>query len=350
MRVTLLSSFTAVHYKGIDGVSLHRLSRANLITGVNGVGKTALIEAIWLFMGRYNPTLLWNANVQRARNPVRDPVSRLSGPVLELHGTEEGQDHDVRWTFEPVLELVQPLTVGEGAERMVQLPVAGRIDTYLDGTLAKGSIGGMQPTSAGMVKHENPLPPAPRPNCVIEGTRYQLETSVEFLRRYSELVRENRKQVLKDAMGMILPAVSDFEILTDEQNESYLSGVTADGKQLSLHDLGGGVLRLCQLFLSCFASRGGILLADEVENGIHHSALPEMWNRTRQWMGKWSVQLVATTHSAECIEAATKAFADAPDELSVHRLFTDRETGKVRAATFTGETLEGARDLNLEIR
>ncbi|MDE0446878.1 MAG: hypothetical protein OXH96_09420 [Spirochaetaceae bacterium] len=62
------------------------------------------------------------------------------------------------------------------------------------------------------------------------------------------------------------------------------------------------------------------------------------------------IELVATTHSAECIKAATKAFADAPDELSVHRLFTDRETGKVRAATFTGETLEGARDLNLEIR
>lgn len=348
--MTLLSSFTAVNYKSLDGLSLPRLSGANLITGVNGVGKTALIEAIWLFMGRYNPMLLWNANVQRARNQVRDPVNRLSGPVLELHGTEGGHAHSVRWTFEPVSESVQPLTVGDGAERMVQLPVVGRISTYLNGTLAKGSIGGMQPTSAGMVKHENPLPPAPRPNCVIEGTRYQLETPGEFLRRYSDLVRENRKQELKDAMSMLLPAVSDFEILTDEKDESYLSGVTADGKQLPLHDLGGGVVRLCQLLLSCFASRGGILLADEMENGIHHSALPEVWNRARQWMREWSVQLVATTHSAECIEAATNAFADAPDELSVHRLFTDSETGRVAVATFTGETLEGARDLDLEIR
>ena len=74
--------------------------------------------------------------------------------------------------------------------------------------------------------HENPLPNAARPNCVIEGTRYQLETLGEFLRRYSDLVRENRKQELKDAMSMILPAVSDFEILTDEKGDSYLSGVT----------------------------------------------------------------------------------------------------------------------------
>lgn len=348
--MTLLSSFSAVRYKGIDGLSLPRLSQANLITGVNGVGKTALIEAIWLFMGRYNPSLLWNANVQRARNPVRNPVDRLSGPVLELFGTESGLDHSVRWTFERVSEFVQPLTVGEDADRIMQLPVVGRIDTFLDGSLAKGSIGGMQPTPGGVVMHENPLPNGARPNCVIEGTRYQLETPGEFLRRYSDLVRENRKQELKDAMSMILPAVSDFEILTDEKGDSYLSGVTADGKQLPLHDLGGGVVRLCQLLLSCFASRGGILLADEMENGMHHSALPEVWNRARQWMREWSVQLVATTHSAECIEAATNAFEDAPDDLSVHRLFTNSETHNVEAVTFTGDTLEGARDLNLEIR
>lgn len=49
--MTHLSSFEAVRYRGIDGLSLPRLSRANLVTGVNGVGKTALIEAMWLFAG-----------------------------------------------------------------------------------------------------------------------------------------------------------------------------------------------------------------------------------------------------------------------------------------------------------
>lgn len=41
-----LSSFEAIHYRGIDGLSLPELNHVNLITGVNGVGKTALIEAI----------------------------------------------------------------------------------------------------------------------------------------------------------------------------------------------------------------------------------------------------------------------------------------------------------------
>lgn len=349
--MTHLSSFTAVHYRGMDGLSLPRLSSANLITGVNGVGKTALMEAMWLFMSRYSPMILWNANVHRSNHPVLDPVGALSGSVLELHGVENGSPHQLRWTFEPVSHTARPVTVGGAAgERVTQLPVVGRIDTYLDGELAKGSIGGMQPTHGGMVIHENPAPPTARPNCVIEGARFHLETPNEYLKRYSDLIRERRKQELTSAINLILPKVVDFEILTGEDGESYLSGVTRDGTQLPLHDLGGGVVRLFRLALSFFASRDGILLADEIENGIHYSALPAVWQRVRRWMREWSVQLVATTHSGECIETAMAAFADDPDELSIHKLFTNRKTGGVEAVTFTGETLAGARDLELEVR
>ena len=67
-------------------------------------------------------------------------------------------------------------------------------------------------------------------------------------------------------------------------------------------------------------------------------------------MREWNVQLVATTHSAECIEAAIEAYSDTPDDLSIHKLYVSEPTGNVEAATFTGETLEGARDLDLEVR
>ena len=96
-------------------------------------------------------------------------------------------------------------------------------------------------------------------------------------------------------------------------------------------------------------SRGGVLYADEMENGLHHSVLEDVWSHARVWMREWNVQLVATTHSDECIRAAMAAFEDAPEELAIHKLFRNAE-GKVKATVFTGETLEGARNLNLEIR
>ena len=346
----LLSSFKAVHYRGIDGLSLPRLTRANLVTGVNGIGKTALLEAIWLFTKRYSPVLLWDANVQRSDEPVLDPVARLPG-VLELHGVENGSHHELRSTFEKAAEIDRPATVRDDQEaNMRERPVVGRIHTYLDGKLAEGKIGGLYSTPSGIVQHENQEPLVPRPNFLIEGTKFQLEMSHEYLQRYSDMIRENRKEDFTNAINLMLPRVEGVEILTDEAGKSYLSALTSDGVQLPFSVLGGGVVRLSRLLLSCFASRDGMLLVDEMENGVHHSMLGDFWTSARQWMRDWNVQLVATTHSAECIEAAMTAFEDAPEELSIHKLFANEKTGKTEAATFSGESLEGARNLDLEVR
>ena len=344
-----LSSFEALHYRGIDGLSLPRLSRANLVTGVNGVGKTALIEAIWLFLGRPRPSLLWNANVQRSGNPVVDPVMTLSDGVLELRGTENDVPHRLQCTFEPVSGMVRPALVETGEENGPQLPVIGRILTSLDGETAQGSTGGMHLTAQGIVVHENPASP-PTISAVIESTKFQLETPDEYLRRYSEMVRAGAKPELTKAINLILPRVEGVEILADDTGASYLSTTTTDGRQLPIHDLGGGAVRLFRLLLGFFAARQGVLLMDEMENGIHYSAFAKVWGHVRQWMDTWNVQVVATTHSAECIDAAIAAFAGVPEDLSIHTLFRNDSTGKVEAATFSGEALEGARNLNLEVR
>ena len=107
-----LKNFEAIHYRGIDGLSLPKLSHANLITGANGVGKTALIEAIWLFTGRHNPGLLWNQNVQRSSLPITNPISVLSGDQLELHGREKEKSGHGKSFFNPSIKYtsIQALT------------------------------------------------------------------------------------------------------------------------------------------------------------------------------------------------------------------------------------------------
>ena len=217
-------------------------------------------------------------------------------------------------------------------------------------SLRKEASGACSQRLGGWWHHENPVPPGPGSICVIESTKFQLDTPGDYLQRYSDMVRENRKEDLTSAINLLLPKVRDLEILTDRTGESYLSALTTDGVQLPLHDLGGGVVRLYRLLLSFFTCRDGILLADEIENGIHYSVLREVWARAREWMREWNVQLVATTHSAECIDAAMTAYADSPEELSVHKLFMNDKTGHVEVATFTGETIEGVRDLDLEVR
>ena len=128
-----LSSLKAVNYRGINGLLLPCLSRANLVTGVNGVGKTTVLEAIWLFTGRYNPSLLWNPNILRSAKMVMDPVSRLSKGDLEISGTlyDSTERMTLKTVFEKISDVPPPVfTGGESGERILQLPIVGRIQTY----------------------------------------------------------------------------------------------------------------------------------------------------------------------------------------------------------------------------
>ena len=61
----MITKFEIINYRGISKLSVQPIRRINLITGANGAGKTSLAEAMWLFYGRYNPTILWAQNVQR---------------------------------------------------------------------------------------------------------------------------------------------------------------------------------------------------------------------------------------------------------------------------------------------
>lgn len=344
-----LSSFEAIHYRGIDGLSLPKLSRVNLITGANGVGKTALIEAIWLFMGRYNPRLLWNANVQRPTNPIMNPVSGLSGDSIKLRGTEAGRERQWKVIFdqEPVEQFVpEPHRLGED----IEASFADRLQIWIDGKEIDAESDSMYRTPKGTVRYKRPAPPAgERRNAIIEGTRRQLETSKEDLKIYSNMVREGRREDLAHAVNFILPNIRDVQILMDENGESYFSAIINNGAQRPLEDLGGGVVRLLKLYLDFFGARNSLVLIDEVENGLHYSVLRDLWDRIRTWTHEWNVQFIATTHSAECIDAAMEAFADKPNDLSIHNLF-EKESGNIKAATFTGEALEGARNLHLEVR
>lgn len=98
-----------------------------------------------LFMGRYNPSLLWNANVQRSASPALDPIFRLADGELELRGVENGTIHELKFTFGKI-ESVSPSskTGGVSREDSKRLPpMAGLVRTCLDNKIVKNGKASM---------------------------------------------------------------------------------------------------------------------------------------------------------------------------------------------------------------
>ena len=342
-----LSAFRVLNYRFLDGLALPDLAQVNVVTGSNGVGKTALLEALWLFTGRYNSPLLWNQNVQRSDTPILDPVSTLTrNGKVAFSGIENGEEfeHDVKFVhYSQPVDLDSAVDSGLPSDDPTTLHLVGKLSASVNGKELEDQA--LTQTPFGLVAATTKQ--TGRASCVIEGTRWQLESSNEELKRFSVLVERGRKNELRDALRLIHPSLDDVEILSNERGP-YLSGLAKNGRRYHLPAFGGGTVRLFRIFLATYSSRDSVVLIDEIENGLHHSVLLNLWQKLRNWATEWNVQVFATTHSRECLSAAISAFEDQPDGLMIHNLY--RKDGELETATFSGEPLLAAEELSIELR
>ena len=104
-----------------------------------------------------------------------------------------------------------------------------------------------------------------------------------------------------------------------------------------------------RLAIAMVAAAGGLLLIDEIENGLHHSVLEEVFVTLLELARTFDVQVFATTHSAECIRAAHQALKKAGQyEAAFYRL--QRINGEIKAVSFDHEMLETAISHRMEVR
>ena len=109
--------------------------------------------------------------------------------------------------------------------------------------------------------------------------------------------------------------------------------------------MGEGMTRLARMVLGMSSIPGGVLLVDEVEKGIHHSAMIEALKAIRGTAERFDTQVFATTHSFECIEKAVEAFT-----VEGFRFFRMSKVKGNRAVSHLPEQVDLAVRLPMEIR
>lgn len=87
---------------------------------------------------------------------------------------------------------------------------------------------------------------------------------------------------------------------------------------------GDGLRRIFTLATALPGARNGLLLVDELETAIHTHGLGQTFNWLVQACAENNVQLVATTHSLEAVDAIIDACSGTNIDLVAYRL----ENGK----------------------
>ena len=128
-----------------------------------------------------------------------------------------------------------------------------------------------------------------------------------------------------------------------------LQGDIGLGRPIPLPIMGEGMVRLASLVLRLAIASNGVVLIDEIENGLHHSIMPKLWSAIGDVAREFNTQLFASTHSLECIKAAHRAFTEGGKyDLRVHRL--ERTKKGIKAVTYDQEDLSVAFETSMEIR
>lgn len=126
-------------------------------------------------------------------------------------------------------------------------------------------------------------------------------------------------------------------------------GLAGQDAPAPLRSLGDGAVRMLGVALALANFRGGVLLLDEVENGIHHTVQCDFWKMTLQAACDNDVQVIATTHSWDCVASFARAAAEleTPDSRLV--TLTQRH-GKVFATTLDEDQMQIAARHRIEVR
>ncbi len=173
---------------------------------------------------------------------------------------------------------------------------------------------------------------------------YQSSGVPRIMEPVADLDINGKKQQILQILRVIDPRLKDIK-----SEGLMLYGDIDTGSLIPLPVLGGTMARLASLALYILNAPNGVVLVDEIENGLHYSVMFKVWKAVALAARESDTQVFATTHSWECIKAAHQAFTlDGKYDFRLHRLgWID---GKIGAVTYDQETLDAAIKAGLEVR
>ncbi|NVB38347.1 AAA family ATPase [Pseudenhygromyxa sp. WMMC2535] len=340
----MLEDFRARGFRTFEDLEIPRLGRVNLIVGRNNVGKTMLLHALRIFRAR---------GVQHAivdMLDMRDEVGRpkasrdASGPEITLtrlfHGSFASASMAPTITLESRSASPRRVMIG------VNLSEAETSETTIVNYEATDD-----PLS---IKYEKIVHHVPRSQLpiLLEANRFNDYRLASWWDSVSLTSSEAR---VIECLELISPIERVAYVSHPFSTEHYDRGRMAmvklrDAEQPQpLKSLGDGVSHMFSMALALeIARESGMLLIDEIENGIHYSLLPDFWRFLFEATAQSGVQLFATSHSWDCIEAFQQAASEEPGAGVLVKLA--RREGKVAATVFEDEDLAIATREGIELR
>ncbi|MFI3190628.1 hypothetical protein BCS42_07715 [Crenothrix sp. D3] len=373
-------SFTQVEidgFRGLRSLNLEGLGRVNILVGKNNCGKTSVLEALSILCNPQKPSE-WVAMVRRRDFGRLDEniVQSLRWCFKQKVKTDYDAFIEASCRFKCNGRFFNQLTVkyteflGKNIE---VIPIAIGPDEY--GEMEYEHEEEITPCRAAKLEHSLVLSQQSEYESFFlevnekggiipsfweeRKKKYSVYINYELLTPYSYQLNKVQLQTFSeqlfndDIVALLKNFDADIEGIRIGSFGGSRPAIYIKHRQLGEAPLSvfGDATRRAVLLTSTLLSikAGGVLLIDEVEVGIHVTALANVFSWLVKAARELNVQVFVTTHSLEALDAIIFSDSDHAEDIVVFRLIQTEE--KTLSKRFSGDLLHRLRsERGLDVR
>ena len=353
------------NYRSFRAYELRDLARVNLLVGPNNCGKTSILEAVHLLVSQGDPSVLIQAARRRGEIDVTrdDDGYRAVWYHLkhQFHGHRFDAGTRLRISSDDGLGCVQLDIEEEDRTRDIfemetdtlrLLLLRIRRSVKEDIALSLAEDGSLHWPTQFTRRAALRLSRAPHPSQFVTAESLDADSMAKM---WDRVLIDGRESDVIEAMRILQADLKTIHFLTGDPTQGtrgsagIVLGFRSGTPRVPIGSYGDGMRRLLALSLSLVQTEGGFLLIDEIDTGLHWTAMEEMWRLVVETALRSSIQVFATSHSFDCIAGLASVLRVRPD-LSDCVSIQKTERNLERSVAFDSDDILAAADLSIELR
>ena len=348
----MINSIKIERLRGIRECILNDFGRFNIFLGHNNCGKTTVLEAIYLFLG--NDNIIGNVNINNLRQLIVDSDEKYKLNFYNLNtdypiclsGFYDKAERNAEFKYWE--QYAEAIDINEIKDK--QTALEKEFGLQLTFGTPKGTYQSKLILSSNKEKQaraEAPKELGEHINSVYLSSIIGHSNFVNDF--YSTVLKQKKEDRLIAILQEIEPSIKDAVIA-----DNLLMVDIGLKQRVPIQVLGDGIRKIFDIIAAMFQCENGVLLIDEMENGFHYQSMPILWRAIIQTAKELNVQVFATTHNIDTLQAANAVLQeDSYAEMQLQwRAFTLRKfpEGELKTYKHTYEQFSYLLNEDREIR
>lgn len=340
------------NFRGLKALALDNLCPITVFLGENSVGKSSVLESLFMATGPNNPFMSLQVTSLRAHTGAGLNEVRYMFYDSDLSNIPQITAVFVDSEFREI-RLIPSYTLTEtvNADQIVRMGNNSQILTGITSefVIKKGKTNNTGKSTFELTQ-DGKLLPTPDSNYQESINSVSLSSynlNFNLINIYEGLVKSGRKDVILSAIRLFDERINSIEATKD----GLFIGYNHLANMVPITMAGDGVQKYLSIALYAFHPSTDIILIDEIENGLHFSAHQKLWECIFTSAKELGKQFFISTHNKETLTCLS-SFVSLDDEYSkmLDVITLTRDADTIVPYHLSGYGLSGAIENDIEIR